>query len=148
MAALFDRCNGVLSAFLSADIDVSINVTSHIIYQGTLRNNTASDPAVIVGKEILERRSVTGVVYLTGPTFLELGQRLEPVFNSSGRDFRTASFDFNRDLKVAMDNGTLNYSISGLQYMQAMMAVVLLYIQVRMSSLLFLIDFAHSLLSF
>ncbi|KAF9189347.1 hypothetical protein BGZ51_009661 [Haplosporangium sp. Z 767] len=131
VATLLDRCDGVLSAFVSAGTGVSSILTEHIIYQERFRNTTASDSANAIGKNILERDSVTGVVYLTGSTFLELGQRLEPLFNSSGRAFRTASFDFNRDLKVAMDSGTLNYSVSSLQHMQAMMAVILLYVQLN-----------------
>ncbi|KAF9290863.1 hypothetical protein BGZ88_007149 [Linnemannia elongata] len=127
--ALLERCNGVLNAFLQANTGASSNLTEHIIYlEKGNRNGTGPAYAQSVPDNILNRRSVTGIVYLTATTFLELNQALVTSLNGT-RPFKIASFDFNRPMMRCMDKGTLHYSVSSLMYIQTIMAFMLIYIQ-------------------
>ncbi|KAG0374963.1 hypothetical protein BGX24_009710, partial [Mortierella sp. AD032] len=127
---LLERCNGVLSAFLAADTGASSNLTEHIIYLEKSRNSTGTAYAKSLANNVLDRRSVTGIVYLTVPTFMELNLALLTSLNNT-RPFKVASFDFTRDMMKCMDKGNLHYSVSGLMYLQTFMAVLLLYIQLN-----------------
>ncbi|KAF9104461.1 hypothetical protein BGX29_001831 [Mortierella sp. GBA35] len=128
--ALLDRCNGVLSAFLSGrtGVRVSSNLTDHVIYLDKPRNSTGPAYAQLIANNILSRHDVTGIVYLTVPTFMELNLSLLASLNNT-RNFKVASFDFNRDMMNLMEKGNLHYSISSLMYVQTLMAALLLYIQ-------------------
>ncbi|KAF9930769.1 hypothetical protein FBU30_011305 [Linnemannia zychae] len=128
--ALLDRCNGVLNAFVTADTGASSNLTEHMIYLEKSRNITGSAYAQLVSDNIRERRSVTGIVYLTAPTFTDLNAALVANLNNT-RPFKIASFDFNRAMMKDMDRGTLHYSTSSLMYIQTIMAVLLLYVQLN-----------------
>ncbi|KAK3835982.1 MAG: hypothetical protein JOS17DRAFT_772373 [Linnemannia elongata] len=127
--ALLERCNGVLSAFLRADTGASSNLTEHIIYlEKGNRNGTGPAYVQSVPDNIRNRRSVTGIVYLTATTFLELNQALVTSLNGT-RPFKIATFDFNRAMMRCMEKGTLHYSVSSLMYIQTIMAFMLIYIQ-------------------
>ncbi|KAF9902166.1 hypothetical protein EC991_005212 [Linnemannia zychae] len=128
--ALLDRCNGVLSAFLTAETGASSNLTEHIIYLEKARNSTGSAYAQSVSDNIRNRRSVTGIVYLTVPTFMELNTALVANLNNT-RPYKIASFDFDRNMMKCMEKGHLHYSVSGLMYVQTLMALLLLYIQLN-----------------
>lgn len=129
--ALLERCNGVLSAFLQADTGASSNLTEHIIYlEKGNRNGTGPAYAQSVPDNIRNRRSVTGIVYLTATTFLDLNQALVTNLNGT-RPFKIASFDFNRPMMRAMEKGDLHYAVSSLMYIQTIMAFMLIYIQVK-----------------
>lgn len=128
---LLDRCNGVLSAFLEADTGASSNLTEHIIFlEKGNRTSTSPSYAQLVSENIRDRRSVTGIVHLTAPTFLELNQGLVNALNGT-RPYKFASFDFNRTMMKCLERGTLHYSVSGLLYIQTIMALMLLYVQVK-----------------
>ncbi|KAF9147477.1 hypothetical protein BG015_010889 [Linnemannia schmuckeri] len=129
--ALLERCNGVLSAFLQADTGASSNLTEHVIYlEKGNRNGTGPAYAQSVSDNIRDRRSVTGIVYLTATTFMELNLVLATNLNGT-RPFKIASFDFNRPMLKSMDKGNLHYSISSLMYIQTIMAFLLIYIQLN-----------------
>ncbi|KAF9146887.1 hypothetical protein BGX30_005097 [Mortierella sp. GBA39] len=127
--ALLERCNGVLSAFLQADTGASSNLTEHTIYlEKGNRNGTGPAYAQSVPDNIRNRRSVTGIVYLTATTFMELNEALVTSLNGT-RPFKIATFDFNRYMMKSMDKGSLHYSVSSLMYIQTTMAFMLIYIQ-------------------
>jgi hypothetical protein len=75
-------------------------------------------------------KSVTGVVYLTAPVFIETSKALAVALNGT-REFVYASFDFSPDMVPAFDVGILHYSVSSLLYLQTLIPILLLYIQVR-----------------
>ncbi|KAG0337157.1 hypothetical protein BG000_005757 [Podila horticola] len=126
--ALVDRCSGVLKAFQEADRQVSSNVTEHIIHQEKPRNGTQPTSPYALATTIREMKGVNGVVYLTAPTFTEIGEPLSSLLNNS-RDFKFATFDFNSAMMGPLELGTLHYSISSLMYLQTLLPILLLYIQ-------------------
>ncbi|KAG0077522.1 hypothetical protein BGZ92_001880 [Podila epicladia] len=128
--ALVNRCSGVLKAFQEADRGVPSNISEHIIHLEKLRNGTQSTTAGSIATTIREMKGVTGVVYLTAPTFEELGKPLSSLLNGT-RDFKFASFDFNRAMMQPLELGTLHYSISSLMYLQTLLPMLLLYIQLN-----------------
>ncbi|KFH71442.1 RGC/RGC protein kinase [Podila verticillata NRRL 6337] len=128
--ALVNRCNGVLKAFQEAERRVSSNITEHIIHLEKPRNGTVPTTPRSVAMTILEMKSVTGVVYLTGPTYNEMGASISSYLNDT-RDFKFASFDFNRNMLRPLENGSLHYSISSLLYLQTLIPVLLLYVQLN-----------------
>jgi hypothetical protein len=127
---LLDRCNGVLSAFLAAETNASSNLTDHIIYLDKIRDSSSPPHAESVSKDILDRPSVRGIVYLTTPAYVEINTDLLAKLNNT-RAFRIASFDFDRNTMACMQKGHMHYSVSSLMYVQTFMALMLLYIQVR-----------------
>lgn len=130
--ALVNRCNGVLKAFQEAERRVSSNITEHIIHLEKPRNGTMPTTPRSVAMTIRKMKDVTGIVYLTGPTYNEMGASINTYLNDT-RDFKFASFDFNRQMLKPLEDGSLHYSISSLLYLQTLIPVLLLYIQVRLS---------------
>lgn len=128
--ALVDRCNGVLRAFQEAERRVSSNITEHIINLEKPRDGILPTTPRSVAMAIREMKSVTGVVYLTGPTYNEVGGPISSYLNDT-RDFKFATFDFNRRMLAPLEDGSLHYSISSMLYVQTLIAVLLLYVQVR-----------------
>ncbi|KAF9327709.1 hypothetical protein BG006_009026 [Podila minutissima] len=126
--ALVNRCSGVLKAFQEADRGVSSNISEHIIHLEKQRNGTQSTTPGSIATTIREMKGVTGIVYLTAPTFEELGKPLNSLLNGT-RDFKFASFDFNKAMMQPLELGTLHYSISSLMYLQTLLPMLLLYIQ-------------------
>ncbi|KAG0352818.1 hypothetical protein BG005_007801, partial [Podila minutissima] len=128
--ALVDRCSGVLKAFQEAGRGVSSNISEHIIHLEKQRNGTQSTTPGSIATTIREMKGVTGIVYLTASTFEELGKPLNSLLNGT-RDFKFASFDFNRAMMRPLELGTLHYSISSLMYLQTLLPILLLYIQLN-----------------
>lgn len=147
--ALVDRCSGVLKAFQEADRQVSSNVTEHIIHQEKPRNGTQPTSPYALATTIREMKGVSGVVYLTAPTFTEIGEPLSSLLNNT-RDFKFATFDFNSAMMGPLELGTLHYSISSLMYLQTLLPILLLYVQVseRSRDLVDLVLFASLFLTF
>lgn len=127
---LLDRCNGVLKAFIDANMSVSPTLSDHVVRIEKPLNSTIPTNIQSVADTIRSRSSVTGIVYLSAPVFNELGGQLSNLLNNT-RSFRIATFDFNKSMMRAFDQGQLHYSISSLIYMQTLIAILLLYIQVR-----------------
>ncbi|KAG0343327.1 hypothetical protein BG004_005396 [Podila humilis] len=128
--SLVDRCSGVLKAFQEANRRVSENITEHIIHLEKPRNNTQSTSARVIATTIREMESVSGIVYLSASTFAEINAPLVAHLNNT-RDFKFASFDFNRAMATALEAKTLHYSVSNLMYFQTLISILLLYVQLN-----------------
>ncbi|KAI7818245.1 periplasmic binding protein-like I [Gamsiella multidivaricata] len=128
---LLDRCNGVLQAFLDADAKVSANLTDHVIYVEKSRNSTTSTNAQSVAEVVLKQNAVTGIVFLTAPMYSGLSPSLMLALNNT-RSYKVAAFDFNKDMAQAFERGVLHYSISSLLYLQTLIPILLLYVQLNL----------------
>ncbi|KAG0200231.1 hypothetical protein BGX28_006658 [Mortierella sp. GBA30] len=130
--SLVDRCNGVLDAFTSVGSPVSTTVKDHMLYLEKMRNGTQIYNSVELAKIILERPSVTAIVYLTAAIYAEGSSVLETALNNS-RSFKIASFDFNKlQASHMLNDGKLNYSVASLMYLQTLIPIMLLYIQLNL----------------
>lgn len=127
---LLDRCNGVLKAFLDANSSVSSNLSDHVIRIEKPLNSTIPTNTQSIAEAIRTRSSVTGIVYLSAPVFFELSGQLSNLLNNT-RSFKIATFNFNKNMMKAFDQNLLHYSVSSLIYMQTLIPILLLYIQVR-----------------
>ena len=94
------------------------------------RNTTLGNSIQTIRDTILDMKSVTGVVYLTSPVFTETSFNLARALNGT-REFVYASFDFSSAMMPAFTTGTLHYSVSSMFYLQTLIPILLLYIQVR-----------------
>lgn len=130
--SLLDRCRGVAQAFSDAGVRISSNITERVIYLDKSRNNTQPTTTQSVANTIRDMGDVTGVVYLTAPVFTELGLSL-PMMLSNARVFKFAAFDFSANMMKPLDTGILHYAISNLNYLQTLLPILLLYVQVRHS---------------
>ncbi|KAF9980330.1 hypothetical protein BGZ65_005227, partial [Modicella reniformis] len=128
---LLDRCSGVLKAFTEANLTVSSNLTDHVIYVDKSRDTSLPTNVQDVAVTIRNRTSVTGIVYLSAPVFSELNTQLSSFLNNT-RSFRFASFDFNKSMMRSFRKGLLHYSISSLIYMQTLIPILLLYLQLHL----------------
>lgn len=122
-----ERCSGVLKAYMDNGSSVSSNVKDHIIYVEKQLNTSIQNAVTI----IKSRSSVNGIVYLSAPVFNEQSTQISSLLNNS-RSFKIATFDFNSNMDVAMTNGQLHYSTSSLIYLQTLIPILLLYLQVRL----------------
>ncbi|KAF9112943.1 hypothetical protein BGX27_002533 [Mortierella sp. AM989] len=130
--SLLDRCQGVLDAFLSAGSTISHNLTDHVIYaERPFNATTTATKANVIAQTILDRKDVTGIVYLTAPTYSDFGSSVLQILNKS-RAFRIAAFDFSEDMMKPLENRQLHYSISSLMYLQTLIPVLLLYVQLNL----------------
>ncbi|KAF9022909.1 hypothetical protein BGZ52_000381 [Haplosporangium bisporale] len=122
---------GVLAAFTAQGRGVSSNLTDHLLYVEKLNknnNSTASTNVQTVADAILDKKDVNGIVYLSGETFLESGPLIEKVINGT-RSFKTATFDYSGDQMSFIKKQELNYSIASLMYLQTVLPMLLLYVQ-------------------
>lgn len=94
------------------------------------RNTSLTTPSQILKETILDMKSVTGIVYLTSPAFTDTSKALAIALNGT-REFVYASFDFSSAMVTAFDAGTLHYSVSSMLYLQTLIPIILLYVQVR-----------------
>ncbi|KAF9976290.1 hypothetical protein BGZ73_008836 [Actinomortierella ambigua] len=124
-----DRCRGVIEAYRDAGISMSPNVTERII-QLEKRTANATDNSASVTKQVLARESVNGIVYMSHSVFEELGPTLPTLFNNT-RSIRFAAFDYRRSMLSPLNSGTLHYAISSLPYVQSVLAILMLYVQVN-----------------
>ncbi|KAF9215829.1 hypothetical protein BGZ59_000193 [Podila verticillata] len=123
--------DGVLAAFTAQGRGVSSNLTDHLLYVEKLNknnNSTASTNVQTVADAILDKKDVNGIVYLSGETFLESGPLIEKVINGT-RSFKTATFDYSGDQMSFIKKQELNYSIASLMYLQTVLPMLLLYVQ-------------------
>jgi hypothetical protein len=127
---LLDRCNGVLKALLDANASVSSDLLDHVLHIEKPANSTTSTNVLSVAEAIRNRTSVTGIVYLSAPVFTEVGGQIFNYLNNT-RSFKIANFDFHKSMMKYFDLNQLHYSTSGLIYLQTLISVLLLYIQVR-----------------
>ncbi|KAG0084452.1 hypothetical protein BGZ93_001235 [Podila epicladia] len=126
-----DRCKGVLQAFTDRGENVSTNIADHLLsIEKPSKNNNTTAPAAeqAVAEAIRNKRDVTGIVYLSGTTFLEHSQRIYQFLNNS-RSFKTATFDYSGDQMQHFTRQELHYSIASLTYLQIMLPIMLLYVQ-------------------
>ncbi|KAG0051950.1 hypothetical protein BGZ83_003169 [Gryganskiella cystojenkinii] len=128
---LLDRCRGVLQAFLDAGISIPSNITQRVIYTDRPRNTTQPAFSQSVVDIIKDMKSVTGVVYLTSPAFMENHAQISLALNDS-RQFKYAAFDFCQPMMRAIESGSLNYAISSLPYLQTLIPILLLYVQLNL----------------
>ncbi|KAG0269181.1 hypothetical protein DFQ27_004577 [Actinomortierella ambigua] len=99
----------------------------HII---SLEKRTANSTNVAsVTERVLQRRDVSGIVYMTHSVFAELGDALPTTLNNTR--YRFAAYDYSRPMLSALNNGKLHYAISGLPYVQSVLAILLLYVQLN-----------------
>lgn len=127
--SILDRCKGVARAFQDAGMQIPSNITKRIIYLDNSRNNTQTATAQSVANAIRGMNDVTGVVYLTAPVFAEVGTSLPAMLNNS-RSFKYAAFDLNDNMMKPLETGMLHYAISNLNYLQTLIPILLLYVQV------------------
>lgn len=128
---LLDRCRGVLAAFTAEGRSVSPNLTDHLHYvekPSKNNNNTASTNVQTVAEAIFNKKDVNGIVYLSGATFLESAPQIEKFLNKT-RSFKTATFDYSGDQMSFIKRQELNYSIASLIYLQTLLPMLLLYVQ-------------------
>ncbi|KAG0075288.1 hypothetical protein BGZ90_010063, partial [Linnemannia elongata] len=125
-----DRCGGVLQAFLDAGISLSSDVSTRMLHVDKPRNTTLGNSIQTLRDTIVDMKSVTGVVYLTSPVFLETSFNLARALNGT-REFVYASFDFSPAMMTAFTTGTLHYSISSMLYLQTLIPILLLYVQLN-----------------
>ncbi|KAF9115719.1 hypothetical protein BGX27_006666 [Mortierella sp. AM989] len=129
--AFVDRCRGVAKAFQDARIDISANITDRVIYVYKNRNDTQLSVAQSLAATILNTTNATGIVYLSAPLFSEVGYQLPLVLKNS-RDFKYATFDYNANMLKLIGTSTLHYSVSGLIYLQTLISLILLYVQLNL----------------
>ncbi|KAG0291979.1 hypothetical protein BGZ97_005734, partial [Linnemannia gamsii] len=127
---LEDRCRGVLKAFQDAGVRLSSDIPTRMLHMDRTRNTSLITSSQILKLTILDMKSVTGVVYLTAPVFIETSKALAVALNGT-REFVYASFDFSPDMVPAFDVGILHYSVSSLLYLQTLIPILLLYIQLN-----------------
>ncbi|KAF8946117.1 hypothetical protein BGZ47_001255 [Haplosporangium gracile] len=125
-----DRCGGVLQAFQDAGIHLSSNVSTRMLHVNKTRNTTLETPFQTLRDTILDMESVTGIVYLTSPDFAETSLNLASALNGT-REFVYASFDFSPGMMPAFAAGTLHYSVSSMLYLQTLIPIILLYVQLN-----------------
>ncbi|KAF9416102.1 hypothetical protein BGZ94_010308 [Podila epigama] len=129
--SLLDRCRGVLAAFQAAGRSTSAATMDHIINLDkwrTTNNTSASNNIQSLVETILDNRDANGIVYLSGATYVEYGPQIETLLNKT-RSFRFATFDFNNDQMRPFNRQELHYSIASLTYLQTMIPILLLYVQ-------------------
>ncbi|KAG0236597.1 hypothetical protein BGX31_003887 [Mortierella sp. GBA43] len=129
--SLLDRCRGVAQAFKDAAIRISPNITERVIYLDTPRNNTQTATTQSVVDAIRRMKDVTGVVYLTSPVFTEVGTSLPAMLNNT-KSFRFAAFDLSGNMVIPLDTGILHYAISNLNYLQTLIPILLLHVQLNL----------------
>ncbi|KAG0217780.1 hypothetical protein BGX33_009659 [Mortierella sp. NVP41] len=128
---LADRCQGVMKAFQDAGMHQSDDdISRRMIHIDKSRNSTLPNTIQTLRETILERKSVTGVVYLTTPIFVEISTLLTRTLNGT-REFVYASFDFSPVMMSALEAGTLHYSVSSMIYLQTFIPILLLYVQLN-----------------
>ncbi|KAG0379607.1 hypothetical protein BGX24_012480 [Mortierella sp. AD032] len=128
--ALADRCRGVMQAFQDAGIRLSTDIEQRVLHLDKTRNSTLPTSTQLLKDTILDRKSVTGVVYLTSPVFTEISKPLAFALNNT-REFVYASFDFSADMVLALEVGILHYSVSSMLYLQTFIPILLLYVQLN-----------------
>ncbi|KAF9571506.1 hypothetical protein EC968_000469 [Mortierella alpina] len=134
LSSLVDRCKGVLSAFTGAGTDASSKVEDHLYKVDRMMpnpNSTETMSLSAVAKAIIDKDSVTGIVYLSANLFEAVSFNLDVALNKS-RSFKVATFDFNKGQYTSMSRGKLDYSVSSLIYLQTLIPIMLLYIQLTM----------------
>ncbi|CAO3567266.1 unnamed protein product [Mortierella alpina] len=134
LSSLVDRCKGVLSAFTGAGTDASPKVEDHMHIVERVKpsaNSTETLNLPAIAKAIVDKDSVTGIVYLSSVLFQNVALSLEVALNKS-RSFKIATFDFNKAQKTSMDRDKLHYSVSNLIYLQTLLPILLLYVQLTM----------------
>ncbi|KAF9435263.1 hypothetical protein BGZ76_006600 [Entomortierella beljakovae] len=128
--ALLDRCQGVLDSFVEAGEDVSRNISDHLIFTQSTRNNGTMTAISSIVEAITNKKDVTGIVYLTSPIYTDLGPSVYKQLNNS-RSFKFAAFDFNKDMMNNFSQNSLHYSISSLMYLQTLIPIILLFVQLN-----------------
>ncbi|KAF9917588.1 hypothetical protein FBU30_000676, partial [Linnemannia zychae] len=131
---LGDRCRGVQKAFQDASLVADINIEQRML-QLDRRNLSNINPILKLRDEILKMENVTGVVYLTSPVYIETSAALVDVLRGT-REFRYAAFDFNPVMMPAFEAGTLHYSVSSMLYLQTLIPILLLHIQLSFGEVL------------
>ncbi|KAG0335920.1 hypothetical protein BG004_008262 [Podila humilis] len=129
--SLMERCKGVLAAFVDAGRGVSSDYTEHVLKLERWRNSnnsTAPTNVATVAETILDRHDVGALVYLAGSTYSDFGALIDKELNNT-RSFKAATFDFNEDQVRVLEKQQLNYSVASLTYLQTMLPVLLLYVQ-------------------
>ncbi|KAG0362791.1 hypothetical protein BG005_004168 [Podila minutissima] len=128
---LLDRCKGVLQAFTDRRENVSTNITDHLLsVEKPSKNNNTTAPTAeqTVAEAIRNKKDVTGIVYLSGTAFLEHNQRIYQFLNNS-RSFKIATFDYSGEQMQHFTRQELHFSIASLTYLQIMLPIMLLYVQ-------------------
>ncbi|KAF9286830.1 hypothetical protein BGZ68_002528 [Mortierella alpina] len=128
--ALLQRCEGVLRAFRDAGTNIPADVGNRVIYVNKPRNSTQPSATRQIADTIISRTDVTGIVYLTAPTFLDINPPLAALLTDV-RQFKYAAFDFNPKMMRAFSTGALDYSTAGLIYLQTLLPILLLYVQLN-----------------
>ncbi|KAG0306361.1 hypothetical protein BGZ98_002526 [Dissophora globulifera] len=128
---LLDRCRGVAKAFQDAGFSVPSNITDRVIFTEQSLYGTQAYPIAATRDVILSMESVTGVVYLTAPVYSSIGPLLAQSLGTV-RPFRYAAFDYDAAMLIGINNGVLHYAISNLLYLQTLIPILLLYIQLSM----------------
>ena len=118
-----------MQAFQDTGISLPSNITQRVIYTDKSRNTTIPTIAYNVAEIIRDMKSVTGIVYLTASAFNENHAQVSMTLNDS-RSFKYAAFDFGPMMMKAIENQNLNYAISSLPYLQTLIPILLLYVQV------------------
>ncbi|KAF8979955.1 hypothetical protein BGZ46_004804 [Entomortierella lignicola] len=103
----------------------------HVVYTDRPRNGSLATSAPTLAQNILSKKDVSGIVYLTAPVFLDLNPTLYTLLNTS-RKVKVASFDFNDQMMKPLESGQLDYSISSLMYLQTLIPILLLYVQLNL----------------
>ncbi|KAF9289331.1 hypothetical protein BGZ68_009545, partial [Mortierella alpina] len=134
LSFLVDRCKGVLSAFTVAGTGASSNLEDHIHrVERVVRNSNSTQSLSIslIAKAIVDKDSVTGIVYLSSSLFQSVATDMNVALNKS-RSFKIATFDFTELQSTSMRRQELHYSVSSLVYLQTLLPIMLLYIQLTM----------------
>lgn len=97
-------------------------------------NSTQSLSISLIAKAIVDKDSVTGIVYLSSSLFQSVATDMNVALNKS-RSFKIATFDFTELQSTSMRRQELHYSVSSLVYLQTLLPIMLLYIQVQDSVL-------------
>ncbi|KAF9979400.1 hypothetical protein BGZ75_009751 [Mortierella antarctica] len=128
--ALLQRCEGVMRAFRDAGSHIPGDIRNRVIYVNRSRNSTQPSATRQIADTIISRTDVTGIVYLTAPTFLDINPPLAALLMNV-RKFKYAAFDFNPKMMRAFSTGSLDYSTAGLIYLQTLIPILLLYVQLN-----------------